>query len=62
MGIVYANGDARGMWKLILWNFLHEVSDIAIDYIANLAVRNSVSRSLASLLPSSVGATLSSRS
>lgn len=63
MGVIYANGDARRMWKLVLRDFLHEGSASPIDYMEeNLAVRNSVSRSLASVLPFSEGAMLSSRS
>lgn len=61
-GVIYANGDARRMWKLVLRDFLHEGSALPIDYEENLAIRNSVSRSLASVLPFSEGAMLSSRS
>jgi len=63
MWVIYANGDARRVWELILRDFLLQgISDGLIEYIKNLAVRNSVSRSLASFFPFSEGATLSSRS
>jgi hypothetical protein len=63
MWVIDANGDARGMWELILRDFLLQgISDGLVDYTKNLTVRNSVSRSLASFFPFSEGATLSSRS
>lgn len=63
MWSINANGDARGMRELILRGFLLQgISDGLVKNIENLAIRNSVSRSLASLFPFSEGATLSSRS
>jgi len=63
MWVIYANGDARGMWELILRDLLLQgISDGLVEYIKDLAIKNSVSRSLASFFPFSEGATLSSRS
>ena len=63
MWVIDANGDARGMRELILRGFLLQgISDGLVEYIKNLAIRNSVSRSLASFFPFSEGAMLSSRS
>jgi len=62
MCTIHANGDARGMWELVLRGFLHHRSAINDTHRESLAVRNSTSRSLASLFPVSEGAMLSSRS
>ncbi len=64
MRTIHANGNAGWMWKLVFRGFLHGLisDDVHLVALRSLAVRNSVSRSLASVFPPSEGATLSSRS
>ncbi len=64
MWAIHTNGDARWMRKLVFRGFLHKLisDDVHFVSLSSLAVRNSISRSLASFFPPSEGATLSSRS
>jgi hypothetical protein len=64
VGAIYAHSDARRMGQFVCWRFLPRRSVTVVECIEDFSttVKNSVSRSLATVLPSSEGATLSSRS